>query len=166
MIFPDGSDWNENTTNQQFSSLKEVWEGDPVREISKKINNQSELSLSSDEDDFLPTEEFDRSYADITNINSRWKYDICDKSVEHMMKCKSCYKKLNKLVEKEVKSRCKDIIMKSQLKKVRTNENSFKTKEGFSLSTVSPSNNTLLICLIVIGIIIFTLLLVILFTRR
>lgn len=165
-MFPDNNNWNKPDSNRLYSSLKEVWGQDPVREITEKIkldlfkkeDNVSEIDLLSEEPDeevthaYFPSEDFNSTYAQAQKKSIGNK---CSHSVKHMKECKHCYKKLSKIIDSEVEKRCSALILETKLKEVQTS----------STKPVKNNNTTLLIILIAIGIMILITLIILILKK-
>lgn len=127
-----------------FSSITEAWNHDPVKEMTKKINNKDEqihtsenLSLSlTDESISLFSEQhktpkIQQNYkllsneSDISITNSD-----CKSSIIHFKKCMLCNNKLNALIDKKVQNKIDKILLDEKIKLIDINKNNIKENKS------------------------------------
>lgn len=136
-----------------FSNITEAWNNDPVKEITNKLNNSTNetislsdntISISSNnslKNDLFP---IDKDYK-ILSKNNPIEYDT-DKSIDltdsiinqkkfdtnythnykHLKKCDNCYNYIMNLIDTQINKRMNDIILNEKLKQLKLYENNSK----------------------------------------
>lgn len=127
-----------------FSSITEAWNHDPVKEMTKKINNKDEqvhtsenLSLSlTDESISLFSEQYKtptvkQNYKLLSNdSDTPFSNSDCKSSIQHLKKCLSCNNKLNTLIDKKVQNRIDKIMLDEKIKLLDINKNTPKDNKS------------------------------------
>jgi hypothetical protein len=118
-----------------FSSVKEVWDNDPVKEMTNrlekgdyknsyqppiKINEDKSLELDSSMRLTTETQDLDDTITDI--INSPHKSYDCAYSFKHVKDCRNCKKYINTLIKKQIKKNVDGIVMDVNMNKIRRGE--------------------------------------------
>lgn len=126
-----------------FSNITDVWNNDPVKEISKKIssglfnhpncNNEYQLLQKAKQEE--SNDKIDRKnnyyYLDdndtysisvASDYKSKYKTKTqlqCHESINHIVECKECYEKLQKKIVNRFDKKLDKIFLKNKLKKIQ-----------------------------------------------